>query len=197
MNPKLVPFPGWEEIAATKFPPRQRGRNKLKAAQYSKEYRRTHPTYKARELRRLEQWKIDNPEKNKAAHKKRKKHQRKHDPKTKEQRRLACARRNSRKKGLPSTLTTRNWRVILDVFANSCAYCDKHQNDLDKTLHKEHVIPMDNGGGFTITNIIPACFDCNVSKGTQDMRTWLQDEQRYEAIMMSMGDSEYLCQEVT
>lgn len=97
-------------------------------------------------------------------------------------------------RSLPHDLTDTEWEVILDVFSHQCAYCDSDTwPGLPKPkLCQEHVIPVNNGGGYTIDNIVPACTSCNSRKGTKDMRVWLNNPMRYEAIMMSIGDAEFL-----
>lgn len=96
------------------------------------------------------------------------------------------ARRRYNKVNLPHDLTSEQWDAILDVFGHQCAYCDRR---IDIT--QDHVVPISSGGAYTLGNIVPACGLCNSSKGAMDMRTWLRDEQRYEAIMMSIGDACY------
>lgn len=68
----------------------------------------------------------------------------------------------ARKKGLPSTLTRKEWREILERYGHKCAYCGKPS----QRLHREHVIPASRGGGFTADNIVPACRSCNSRKHT-------------------------------
>lgn len=147
-------------------------------AEKQRDYRRrkqaTDPDYNRREMARLHKWQAENPQKQKI-------------------------KKNRIKRGrrVKDSLRKYEWDIILDVFGHSCAYCDA----TSVTLEKDHVVPFSAGGHLEMGNVVPACPDCNghseSGKGTKDMRTWLQDEQRYEAIMMSVGDAEYLVQEVT
>lgn len=101
-------------------------------------------------------WRAANPEKQKArAAASRKNHQ--------EARRLAQARRQARKKGLPATLTGEQWQAILAVYKHRCAYCGKKESK-KRPLTMDHVIPIRKGGGTTSNNIVPACQPCNGSK---------------------------------
>lgn len=71
-------------------------------------------------------------------------------------------KRRNRKKGLPATLTEKEWSEILKRHDYSCAYCGKKT----KKLQREHWIPLVKGGGYTSDNIVPACRSCNCKKGT-------------------------------
>jgi len=86
------------------------------------------------------------------------------------------------------TLRESEWQLILYAFGNKCAYCDAEGD-----LQKDHVIPYSRGGTLSADNVVPACPKCNGHEGKldQDMREWLNDEQRYEAINMTIGDVLY------
>jgi len=92
-------------------------------------------------------------------------------------------KRRSIKKGLPSTLTTTQWRKIKEVFNYKCAYCgmseDKHIKEWEEQLHQEHFIPLTSGGEYTRNNIIPACKSCNGSKGNKDFFDWYIEFEHY------------------
>lgn len=54
------------------------------------------------------------------------------------------------------------FRKILEPFASSCFYCQKH---LSKTkIHVEHVIPFDYIGETEMWNLVLSCGNCNCSK---------------------------------
>ena len=76
-------------------------------------------------------------------------------------------RRRSRKLELPATLTEDQWKEIKIYFNNKCSYCGK-----EKLLVQEHFIALSKGGEYTHKNIIPACKNCNSSKGPKDFLTW-------------------------
>jgi NMD protein affecting ribosome stability and mRNA decay len=69
-------------------------------------------------------------------------------------------RRESLKRGLPRTLTLKEWNSILEKYNYSCAYCGRN----DEPLTQEHWIPSSRGGGYTAQNIVPACSRCNSRK---------------------------------
>jgi len=99
-------------------------------------------------------------------------------------------KRRSLEKSLPFTLTVEEWGMCKDFFSHSCAYCGKES----KRLHREHVISVYNGGGFTRENIIPACRSCNSSKNSTDMETWYRKqpfftEERLNKIKQWQGTS--------
>ena len=80
----------------------------------------------------------------------------------------SLTRRNARKKTLPNNFTNEEWLHCLTYWSDKCAYCEGRQN----VLHQEHFIPLSKGGGYTATNIVPACKFCNTSKGNQEARKW-------------------------
>lgn len=67
---------------------------------------------------------------------------------------------NSRKRRLPSTLTQKEWKDILEKCDHRCVYCNRQM----KRLTKDHVLPASRGGGYTSENIVPACGSCNSRK---------------------------------
>lgn len=72
--------------------------------------------------------------------------------------------RKARALGLPCTLTQAEWEDNLAFYDYSCAYCGKPWYELDRKLHREHIIPPIMGGGYTKENIVPACGSCNNRK---------------------------------
>lgn len=73
-------------------------------------------------------------------------------------------RRKSRKAKLESTLTQSEWEQILADYGYACAYCGRAWHEIDGKLEQEHVIPVTQNGGYTATNIVPACGTCNRKK---------------------------------
>ncbi len=66
-------------------------------------------------------------------------------------------------------------RRIKQAWGNRCAYCGKSA----KTLQLDHVTPVHTGGLSLTVNLVPACEECNRSKGTRHWRVWML-EQRYD-----------------
>jgi 5-methylcytosine-specific restriction endonuclease McrA len=63
-----------------------------------------------------------------------------------------------------------SWRRAKQVFGNRCAYCRRG----GENLQKDHVVPLSRGGMDIPLNVVPACEDCNASKGDQDVRYWMR-----------------------
>lgn len=79
--------------------------------------------------------------------------------------RALCARRNARKRGLPSfTVTAKDMRRLL---SSPCAVngCDRTDIEID------HVIPIARGGGHGIGNLASLCRSHNASKCA---RLWIE-----------------------
>jgi len=77
-----------------------------------------------------------------------------------EKTRLLVQRRRARVRDAAATLTADQWRAILAAYGHRCAYC----GDQAAKLTQDHVIPLTEGGGYTIANIVPACGPCNSRK---------------------------------
>ena len=63
-------------------------------------------------------------------------------------------------------------------FGNACAYCGRPDHRADE-LELEHVIPISRGGDHHLTNIVPACHECNQSKGRRIAIDWYQQQSFY------------------
>lgn len=72
-------------------------------------------------------------------------------------------RRRAKVANLPRDLTPSEWQEILEQFDHRCAYCGTRPSK----LQQEHVIPVQQGGGYTKSNIVPACPPCNFRKGNR------------------------------
>lgn len=85
----------------------------------------------------------------------------------KDKRREYNQTRRAKVRELEADLTVEQWAFIKDYFNQCCAYCGKKNK-----LHQDHFIPVNDGGGYTITNIIPACQKCNSSKHDNNFFEW-------------------------
>jgi len=141
---------------------------------------------------KTKQWAIENPDKVKAQYEReiqkplykarRNKNVRTYyaTDKGKAKRREHEAKRRARKKNLPINFDDKvDWLRCLEYFDYRCAYCGRMQG-LWHILSKEHFIAENNGGGYTIDNIIPACHDleggsggCNNTKSDTPAEQWL------------------------
>lgn len=131
-----------------------RERTKKRRALYDKEYyHKNKPIIRQRRKAYLQHWYLTNKERIK-------KQQREYNIKNKEGASLRTLRYMNKKLSLEATLTTEQWNTLKLVFKNRCAYCGKKT----KRLEKEHIIPVSQGGAFSLYNIVPACRSCNAKK---------------------------------
>lgn len=63
-------------------------------------------------------------------------------------------------------------------FGHACAYCGKPDHRADE-LELEHVIPISMGGAHHLSNIVPACSQCNQSKRSTHALVWYQKQSFY------------------
>jgi len=85
---------------------------------------------------------------------------------------LQSHRRRTRLENLPNTLTEAEWKNAVAHWDGCCAYCATKPDNL--TL--DHFIPSNSKlcPGTVASNIVPACFPCNASKGDRSARHWLK-----------------------
>jgi hypothetical protein len=76
-------------------------------------------------------------------------------------------RHRSMKLSLPAIFTVKEWTDAKEYFNNCCAYCGK-----GKPLEQDHFYPLSKGGEYARVNIIPACRNCNSSKGVKLFSEW-------------------------
>lgn len=94
-----------------------------------------------------------------------------------DKRREKAQRRRARQRAAASTFTTQDWIFALEYWNGACAYC-KHSSslfDVNYVLHQEHYVPLSSDGAYTPDNILPACQNCNFSKGSKDPDVWLKE----------------------
>lgn len=105
------------------------------------------------------------------------------DPRIKERSRLNSQRRRNDRKNLINDLTIDEYRDTLKYFDECCAYCgisnEQHKKDYGRVLAQDHVIPMVKGGGYTKSNIIPACHHCNTSKGSKYLLEFFEYKEQF------------------
>lgn len=83
-------------------------------------------------------------------------------------------RRRAKVKSLECSFTPEDWLNCLKHFNNHCAYCGK-----DKSLTRDHFIPLSNNGEYTINNVIPSCKSCNSKKHNLDFFDWYPKQPFY------------------
>ena len=74
------------------------------------------------------------------------------------------------------TLTAREWENARKVFGGCCAYCGARR----KKLTKDHVVPLNVGGGLTADNVVPACGKCNSSKIDNEVEIWFTSQKFFK-----------------
>jgi 5-methylcytosine-specific restriction endonuclease McrA len=63
-------------------------------------------------------------------------------------------------------VTVEELRGIREVFGDLCVYCGEQATTLD------HVIPLARGGPHEVSNLVPACSDCNLRKHNKTPEEW-------------------------
>lgn len=69
------------------------------------------------------------------------------------------ARRYARERGAEGSHTLKEWRELKTRFNYTCVGCGEM-----KTLTKDHIVPLSEGGSDYIGNIQPMCRSCNSKK---------------------------------
>ena len=68
----------------------------------------------------------------------------------------------------------RLWRKAIKEANNyECIYCGEPHHEHDLTI--DHVHPRRYGGANVSSNCVPACRECNRSKGSQNWLEWFRD----------------------
>lgn len=83
--------------------------------------------------------------------------------------RAASERWRVRIKTAEGTHTAEDIRRIFDMQGGKCLYCGC---ELDSKYHLDHFIPLVHGGWNTSDNLVCACPDCNLSKGSKTPYSW-------------------------
>jgi hypothetical protein len=74
--------------------------------------------------------------------------------------RVIEARRRARKRGAGGSWTVQDFERLCQSLNHCCYYCGKRCEKL--TI--EHRIPLSRGGSNHLSNVVPACSDCNTRK---------------------------------
>lgn len=127
------------------------------------------PEFRKRDIKKKRQYYQDNKDKISEYNKRYTRSKR-----GREIKRIVAQRRYARKKNTIATFTLEQWKSCLDYFNHSCAYCGSKRN-----LQQEHFVPVSKGGEYTITNIIPACENCNYNKRDKDFFIWYKERDYY------------------
>jgi 5-methylcytosine-specific restriction endonuclease McrA len=74
------------------------------------------------------------------------------------------------------TLTEAEWVRLVEAFEHRCAYCGCSPRSHYLVL--EHVRPISLGGRTDSDNVLPACWRCNVDKGSKPLDEWAATRHR-------------------
>lgn len=84
---------------------------------------------------------------------------------------LKDSRRSAEKYGVYDDLTIDDVRYAFKIANGRCGYCDKL---VGRNLEVDHIFSLSSGGHNTLSNILPACSDCNSGKGAESVLTHIQ-----------------------
>lgn len=93
---------------------------------------------------------------------------------------MAARRRRRRMARSDHDLTGPQWQALVTGWGG-CAYCGA----ADRPLQRDCLLPIANGGRYTVTNVVPACGPCNASKGALEVTTWLRRRRRDERAFLT------------
>lgn len=79
---------------------------------------------------------------------------------------LQQIRRTSKRESIYN-LKSDDWIKCKHYFNNKCAYCGKEEK-----LTQDHFVAFNNGGEYSINNIVPICLSCNSGKQDSDFFEW-------------------------
>jgi len=65
-------------------------------------------------------------------------------------------------------ITPKLRNFILGDGGADCHYCGFTATEID------HVVPVSRGGGVALSNLVPACHECNAQKSDQTVDEWAQ-----------------------
>ena len=137
----------------------------VKYKEYQRAYRAIH---KAEAKVYHDDWRKRNPDKVRAAsEKQRREHPEVMKAAIKDWRRrnvdksnAITARRRARLLNAPiNDFTAAQWAEVKSWYQHRCVYCSKA-----KPLTQDHIVPLSKGGSHTLSNIVPACRNCNSRK---------------------------------
>lgn len=81
----------------------------------------------------------------------------------------AKANRRAREKAAPGSHTTADVLRQYEAQQGRCYYCGI---ELGLTYHEDHILPLRRGGSNWPENIVCACPDCNLRKGSKTLEEW-------------------------
>jgi 5-methylcytosine-specific restriction endonuclease McrA len=82
---------------------------------------------------------------------------------------LRKAQKHARRLRAVGAFTAEEWQAKLERYDYRCHWCGER---IKGTPHADHLIPLSRGGENTISNIVPACKSCNLSKRNKLPHEW-------------------------
>ena len=80
--------------------------------------------------------------------------------------------RRARKAGAAvNDFTHMQWVEMQRAYDHRCVYCGKRAKG---HLTQDHITPLSRGGNHTVSNIVPACRECNCKKHTGEILSPVQ-----------------------
>ena len=74
---------------------------------------------------------------------------------------------NAKKLGVIGSFTKEEYQTLLNSYNNNCGYC------FERSAYTiDHIIPVSKGGTNYISNIMPACLECNGQKSNRLLSEW-------------------------
>lgn len=98
-----------------------------------------------------------------------------------EKRAVVLQRRRARQANVVNDFTIGQWNECVAHFDGACAYCGDAS-----PLAQEHVVPVASQGGYTRSNIVPACKTCNSSKNAREMSEWFRAQPFFDKSRLDM-----------
>lgn len=130
-----------------------RARHREQRKEDTRAWVQAHPGYERDKSRK---WRAEHPDYKKQEHAR-------YYPNHKDVVRAKVDRRRARIAQAEGQWTAQEFRELCETVDWYCAYC---LNRFDE-LSPDHIIPLARGGSNDISNIIPACLSCNLSKHTK------------------------------
>lgn len=78
-------------------------------------------------------------------------------------------------------LTKAERREVYDKMNGHCTYCGSELTMENMTA--DHIVPLANGGGDTIDNMMPACRSCNHYKSTMTLERFRDAVERFPSVL--------------
>jgi 5-methylcytosine-specific restriction endonuclease McrA len=84
--------------------------------------------------------------------------------------RMHAQLRRARMRDIVCDLTDVQWVALVEAYGGCCAYCGAIP---EETITPDHVIPLCDGGAHSLSNVVPACRDCNLKKNRKPIHAFL------------------------